>query len=191
MCIGVGDESIQFIDQDFSVRIEAAYEKFGQPVLVQEFVTGEEVGVPIIRVGSTHALPPVAFRRANGEPFGARPRTFEDENVTQDTSHIPFEGAAPVVALLQQAAIHAFDALEMAGVGRIDFRVDADGRPWVIDTNESPPPLAETSYATAMSGLGFSLEEMLAVWIGACLLEYGLLQESDQKDSSQQGTSRE
>ena len=63
----------------------------------------------------------------------------------------------------------------MSGVGRMDFRVDPDGRAWLFDTNESPPPLAGTSYAVAMQALGLDVSDMLAVWIGVCLRRAGIL----------------
>jgi D-alanine-D-alanine ligase len=175
MSIGVGADSVRMVDSEFPSFVEAKERELGQPVVVQEFVTGEEVGVPMVRIERTYSLPPVSFRRGDGQPFGALPRTFDDENVTNDTSYAEYETSAPEAAALVDAAVSAFDSLEMAGVGRIDFRVDPDGRPWVIDTNESPPPLADSSYASAMRTLGFSLPEMLAVWIGVCLYEAGVI----------------
>ena len=63
----------------------------------------------------------------------------------------------------------------MRGIGRIDLRLDADGRAWVFDTNIAPPPLGGTSFATSVEMLGFNTQEMLAIWLGACLLDYGLV----------------
>jgi D-alanine-D-alanine ligase len=171
MCIGVSDDSVRIVDGGFAEFVTEREHRFNQPVLVQEFVSGDEVGVPVARIGATHALPPVAFCQADGEPFAGRPRTFEDEILTHNVSLIPYPPSQP----LAEAAVLAFDALGMSGAGRIDFRVDVDGRGWVFDTNESPPPLADTSYATSMQRLGFDLEEMLAVWLGICLLDFGLI----------------
>jgi D-alanine-D-alanine ligase-like ATP-grasp enzyme len=63
----------------------------------------------------------------------------------------------------------------MRGVGRIDVRIDEDGRAFVFDTNESPPPLGGTAYAVAMASLGFSVVEMLAVWLGVCFRDFGII----------------
>jgi D-alanine-D-alanine ligase len=175
MCIGIGDDSVQIVNGDFESFVEDKHRRFGQPVIVQEFITGEEVGVPIAHIGSTYALPPVTFRRASGEPFGPNPRTFEDEHVLDDMSITPFHGPSVLLTVLRDAATTAFEAIEMKGVGRIDLRVDVDGRAWVFDTSECPPPLPGGSYALAMESLGFSYREMLAVWLGICLLEFGLL----------------
>jgi D-alanine-D-alanine ligase-like ATP-grasp enzyme len=88
---------------------------------------------------------------------------------------VPFHATGPVSAELIRAAVSAFDALDMRGAGRIDFRVDADGEAWVFDTNESPPLMRGTSYSRAMEQLGFDFYEMLAVWLGTCLIDYGIV----------------
>ncbi|HEU5252162.1 MAG TPA: hypothetical protein VFU16_02410 [Solirubrobacterales bacterium] len=175
MCIGIGEDSVRFVEEDFDAFVADSHRSFGQSVLVQEFISGEEVGVPVLRIGATHALPALAFRRSGGEPFWDRPRTFEDENLRADLSITPFSGAGVAPGLLEHAATLAFDALEMEGAGRIDFRVDADGRPWIFDTSECPPPLESGSFARSLEQLGFSYQEMLAVWLGVSLLDAGRL----------------
>lgn len=175
MCIGVGEDSVMFTSSDFLVTVHERFSRFGQPVLVQEFISGEEVGVPLLRIDKTEALPPVAFRHHDGQSFGERPRTFQEEVVDASVMLARFEADDELLAHLSNAAILAFDALTMKGAGRIDFRLDADGRAWAIDTNESPPPLPNTSYAVSMAALGFSVSDMLAAWLGACLLDAGLL----------------
>lgn len=175
MSIGVGEDSVQIVGDDFEEFVRQKHRRFDQAVLVQEFVSGEEVAVPIVRLGTSYALPAIAFRRRNGDLFGRLPRTFRDEVLELDLSLIPFEAEGPQYSALQRQAIRAFDALEMSGIGRIDLRVDEDGRAWVFDTNTSPPPIGGTSFAMAMESLGFSVDEMRAVWLGTCLAEYGLL----------------
>jgi D-alanine-D-alanine ligase len=173
MGIGVDDDSVQVVGGNFDAFVMEKVEKFGQPAIVQEFVSGEEVGVPVARVGSTTiALPPIAQRRANGDLYDQLPKTFRDEHIEHDLSHTPFEGPPVQLEALRSAAVLAFDSLEMKGVGRIDFRIDADGRQWAFDTNGEPPPLSKTCWSQAMGLLGFSLREMLAFWVGLGLLEH-------------------
>jgi D-alanine-D-alanine ligase len=174
-CIGIDDESVQVVDADFAAFVLERSRRFAQPALVQEFVSGEEVGVSVLRIGSTYALPPMAFRHADGRLFDRRPKTFRDYVLEHDVAHVPLAAVGPLEVELRRAAVSAFDALEMRGTARIDFRVDADGRAWAFDTNESPPPLPTTSYAKAMEQLGFEFHEMLAVWLGTCLADYGII----------------
>jgi len=174
MGIGVGEDSVQIVGSDFDSFIAEKNRRFGQAAVAQEFISGEEVGVPVAGIGDPYALPPVIQRRASGELFDQRPKTFRDEHLDHDLSYAHFEAPEPQMAALREAAVRTYDALDMKGVGRIDFRVDRDGRAWVFDTNGEPPPLAPTCWSEAMERLGFSLREMRALWVGICLHDYKL-----------------
>jgi D-alanine-D-alanine ligase len=174
MCIGIDAASVQTVDAGFDNLVQARFEAFSQPVIVQEFVSGDEVGVPLVQLGLTHALQVLEVRRGNGERFGDRPQTFKD-HVFSEIVHVPYQATPELLAMIQNAAKRAFDVLGMSGIGRVDFRVDADGRAWAFDTNEAPAPLARTSYGTAMQQLGFPLRRMLAVWLGIGLVKAGLI----------------
>ncbi len=173
--IGVGDDSVQIVDDTFDRFVRDRATHFGQPAVVQQFITGQEVGVPLVRLEKTYALAPVVMRQANGEPYGSRPKTFSDENLSRNLSHTPLELPDAQEEALRAAAVLAFDALEMSGVARIDLRIDSDGRSYVIDTNADPPPVGGTCWAFAMQNLGFSVDEMCAAWLGICLMRHGLI----------------
>jgi D-alanine-D-alanine ligase len=175
MSIGVDETSVRTVDDSFDGFVDRRLQDFAQPLVVQDFVSGGEVGVPLIRVGTTHALPALEVRLAD-ESVGlaARVQTF-GERTRRAYQHVRYEASQTEAAELARTAVLAFDAIGMSGVGRMDFRVDADGRAWLFDTNEAPPPIAGTAFATAMDQLGFPLSRMLAVWLGVGLLDAGLI----------------
>lgn len=175
MSIGIGVDSVMIVATDLDEVVAERRSRFGQALVVQEFITGEEVGIPVLRATSTHALPIVAFRRADGTTFADRPKTFAAESIEHDVSQALYECDADQYRVLQDAAVRAFDTLGMSGAGRIDLRVDADGRGWVFDTSESPPPLVPTSYSRALERLGFAATSMLSLWVGLRLLDLGLI----------------
>ena len=173
--IGVADDSVVSAGPDLSKWLDERVAAFKQSVVVQEFVTGDEIGVPLVQCPNTRALPIVSFLRADGSPYGGSPKTFRMEAIDHDTSYTLYEAPDTMYATYAEDACRAFDALEMSGVGRMDFRVDRDGRAWLFDTNESPPPLAGSSYAMAMASLGLDVPDMLAVWIGISLRQSSIL----------------
>ncbi len=116
MGIGIDDTSLQLVDATFDSYLAERSRNFGQPAIVQEFVSGEEVGVPVARIDRTYALPPIAQRHANGDPYDTAPKTFEDENLRGDLSHARFESDDAQLEALRRAAVLAFDALGMQGV---------------------------------------------------------------------------
>lgn len=175
MCIGVDDDSVVTVSRSIDRIMADRADWLRQPLVAQEFVSGAEVGVPVLRLGEPKALPAIAFLRADGRPFDNYPKTFRDEVIEHDTSVAAYVCSEEQSEALGTAAARAFEALDMAGAGRIDFRIDRDGRAWIFDTNEAPPPLQGTSWALAAELVGLSFTEMLAVWLGAALAARGLL----------------
>lgn len=175
MSIGIDADSTQIVDESFGVFVQSRLRTLRQPMVVQQFVSGYEIAAPILVLDETIALPLVAFT-LRGEPrFGSEARTFDIENLSDDVTFEHFEAVSEsVYGSIQSIAIEAFGALEMEGMGRIDMRIDEDGRPWIFDTNESPPPLPQTSYAKSLQILGFDADEMLAIWLYSGLERAGM-----------------
>jgi D-alanine-D-alanine ligase len=65
-----------------------------------------------------------------------------------------------VAQACQGAAARAFAALGLRDVGRADFMVDADGRPWVVDVNVSPGMTDTSLLPMSAQAAGISFEDL-------------------------------
>ena len=65
-------------------------------------------------------------------------------------------------AALQRLSLRAFDALGCRGWGRVDFMVDGDGRPWLIEVNTVPGMTDHSLVPMAARQAGLSFEDL--VW---------------------------
>src|SRR5206468_1452526 len=83
-----------------------------------------------------------------------------------DESHVDYAGTKPVplrdatdelVGECERVARGAWLAVELRDYGRVDLRVDAQGRAWVIDVNPNPDisPDAGVSRAGAAAGMAY------------------------------------
>ena len=103
-------------------------------VLVETFIPGRETTVGLI---DGVALPAIAIVAANGW-YGY------EEQYNSEATRYPFlaDSADPKDAelerQLQKIAVDAYNALGCRGVTRVDFRVDPDGRIFVLELNTSP-----------------------------------------------------
>jgi D-alanine-D-alanine ligase len=72
--------------------------------------------------------------------------------------------------LAQTAAVAAYRALDLAGVARADFIVDAQGVPWFLEIN-TLPGMTETSLSPMAAGqVGISFGELVErILLGARL----------------------
>ena len=79
--------------------------------------------------------------------FSQTPRSFE----------FP-ETDAPLLARLKELAVHCWKLFDLQGYARVDFRVDKEGCPWILEVNTNPclSPDAGFHAATLRAGLTFS-----------------------------------
>ncbi|SIO03939.1 D-alanine-D-alanine ligase [Singulisphaera sp. GP187] len=148
---------------------------YGQPVLIEEFIAGDEVTVGIVGNGD------------GAEVIGAmriRPKTPDsrfvysievkrdwDERVAYET---PAQLSADVMKHLIRSALGAYVALGCRDLARIDFRI-RDGVPYFIEANPLPGLAPDWSDLIILAGgMGISYADMIRKVLRVALLRVGL-----------------
>jgi D-alanine-D-alanine ligase len=130
-------------------------------VLVQRFVDGREVNVGIL--GET-ALPVAEI------DFGRMPKgmwkivSYQSKWLTgseEDLGSVPRCPAdlpPELTAELKSIALAAWRAVGGTGYGRVDFRVDSAGKPWLLEVNANPDiaPDAGLARMAGVAGLDYA-----------------------------------
>jgi D-alanine-D-alanine ligase len=103
--------------------------------LVERRLAGTEVTCPVLgnRGGPYRTLPLVEIVPKGREFFD-----FEAKYEGQSAEICPARVTEPVAQRVRDAAVTAHRVLGCDGVSRSDFIVDADGRPWFLETNTVP-----------------------------------------------------
>jgi D-alanine-D-alanine ligase len=138
--IGVEQRSVVRSARALSARLRAMQERWDE-IVVQRFIDGREVNVGI--VGDT-VLPIAEI------DFGAMPgnlwrivtyRSKWDVGSDEDLGaapRCPAELPETLAAEIRRVTRVAWRAVGGAGYGRCDFRIDAEGRPWLLEVNANP-----------------------------------------------------
>ena len=138
--IGVEQRSVVRSARALSSRLRAMHERWDE-VLVQRYVDGREVNVGVV---GDQVLPIAEI------DFGAMPgnlwrivsyRSKWETGSEEDLGaapRCPAEIPAPLAAELRRVAREAWRVVGGAGYGRCDFRIDAEGRPWILEVNSNP-----------------------------------------------------
>lgn len=173
--IGVTESSVFHVDDQTEERLQQVADDIGQPVTVQEFVAGTEVCVPVISRRTTFAAPPMEaiVTRAPGDPDAFM--TVQDTMTAGGYAHRIFDGPTDLVEELQTRAVEVYRALELGGLSRLDFRVDQDGRPWLIDVAVEPAIGVRGSAYTSFSALGVDHPTFMRLLVATSLEDAGLL----------------
>lgn len=178
--IGVSEASVSTFCPRFVEHVRALSDAMAQPVIVQEFIEGYEVEVPVFDIGRPFAPMGVGIDfldlredmpRANLHADVAPASTFAgDRFLTYDQVYddrydfYSFARERPSTeAELRKVAVRSFRMLGLRGMVRVDFRVDARGRAAIIDYNNAPHLTEFHSCARAVKELGFDYADMFCL----------------------------
>ncbi len=157
---------------EFSESYEATLQKkvflLRQPYIVQKFVSGSEAEVPVLDVGAgPFALEPVAMT-LDGDPF-LDDRILDYDIVYKDLGGFAAADHLPNATIeeMTKAARDVFRALGMTAIGRVDFRIDRNGRCSITDVSTTPHLVRHGAFAFAFDRAGFSHADVLGAVVGA------------------------
>lgn len=85
--------------------------------------------------------------------------SFEFENTPRSFDFPPSDG--PLLSRLESLALACFEAFGMSGYARVDFRVDRDGGPWILEINANPCLSPDGGFAAAAGRAGLSYDGMI------------------------------
>jgi D-alanine-D-alanine ligase len=66
---------------------------------------------------------------------------------------------AALVGQLVQMAKKCWQVFGLGGYGRVDFRVDTEGRPWILEINTNPCLSPDAGFAVAVQQSGLTFAE--------------------------------
>ncbi|MDB4880155.1 MAG: D-alanine--D-alanine ligase [Gemmatimonadetes bacterium] len=138
--IGVEQRSVVRTTRQLTERVGAMLERWDE-VLVQRYIEGREVNVGILG----DATLPIAEIDFGQMPKGmwrivtyrSKWETGSDEDLGS-APQCPARLPASVATGLRKVAMAAWRMVGGAGYGRVDFRIDERGRPWILEVNANP-----------------------------------------------------
>lgn len=134
------------------------FDKFSQPVLVEQYIAGREVNVGLLGNSPPDALPPVLLQFGEGGP---QIYTYEDKTRRSGREIVPVCPAPlgdELTAKVQDIAKRAFQVLGCYDCARVDFRINEEGDPFILEVNSLPSMGEHGSYVEAAqhAGLDFN-----------------------------------
>ena len=142
---------------------------YGEVALLEQFIDGLEVAVPVIDDGSgPRALPAVAI-----EPDGG----VYDYTARYTAGSTEFSVPAPLSAELTEevarVALLAHAVLGLRDVSRSDLIVDAEGRVWFLEVNVAPGFTETSTVPLAIQAAGLDLGKVFASLVQAATARAG------------------
>ncbi|MCB5954928.1 hypothetical protein [Enterococcus sp. CWB-B31] len=165
--IGLGQKNIFHFSEDKENFIDKLSRQFNQKVIVQQFISGKEVEVPVLSTPEqTVSFNPVGISVNNKESLD---NTILDYNIRGNNkfNFYNFDNKNPILSkkIKTTTELVAQD-LEIFGYGRIDYRIDDNNNFYITDIATNPHITKSMSYYYAFKELGYSYEEVLKSLFG-------------------------
>ena len=166
--IGIEFSAVVSSIRELMERMDWLHANFDSPVLIEEYIEGREMYVGIIGNDKPEALPVVELdlsKLPDGTPriAAAEVKWGKGTKAYRDTkSAIATDLPDETVQSLQQTATAAYQALELRDYGRVDMRLQADGRVQVIEVNPNPWLSSRAEFAMAARKAGRTYPQLIA-----------------------------
>jgi D-alanine-D-alanine ligase len=153
-------------------RTTELLDRYGQPVLVEEFLPGDEFTVAILGTGDAARCLPVVGLQFDALPAGAVPVYGYEAKWVWDVPERPLDIFTCPAKLepaeltrVEETALSAYRSLGCRDWGRVDLRCDAAGVPNVVEVNPLPgilpDPSANSCFPKAARAEGMAYDTLI------------------------------
>ena len=156
--IGVEQRSVVRTARALKARVEAMFQSFDE-LLVQRYVEGRELNVGI--VGDT--VLPISEIDFSMMPKGMWPivtyRSKWEQGSDEDlgsVSRCPADLPTRTANEVRRVALEAWRLVGGNGYGRVDMRIDEQGRPWILEVNCNPDIAPDAGLARMARAAGIA-----------------------------------
>ncbi len=162
--LGISRKSYVRNEDELRAQVEYVNKRYGQPALVEEYITGRELNIAILGNDDPKVLPisEIIFDFQD-EPkiFDYSAKWIKDSDGYQKTTPIcPANLNPSVKAKLKEVALKAYKALRCRDYATVDIRLK-EGSPIVLEVNPNPDISPDAFFAMALKASGISYQEFV------------------------------
>jgi D-alanine-D-alanine ligase len=175
--MGVTPRSIVHDEHALRQQVEYILDTYRQGALVERFIEGREFTVGVLGNEIPFVFPPMEIDLSECPPeeAGLYTARVKSELATAPRYLVPAPLPAALSETLQRLALGACQAIGVLDVARVDFRVDREGRPWILEINALPGLNPELSDLCIYAGLlGIPYEWLINRILDLACARYGL-----------------
>jgi D-alanine-D-alanine ligase len=182
---GIFDASLVATRADLEAQVAKILTEYHEPALVEEFLPGREFTVAMLGNGDRFKVLPIVEIKFDSLPQGVNPIYSYEAKWIWDRSDAPldiFECPARISPELRQeiesVCLRAAAVLRCRDWCRIDVRLDADGKPHIIELNPLPgvlpKPEDNSCFPKAARAAGLTYQQLLQSVVAIAARRSGL-----------------
>lgn len=171
---GLSETSRVENNKELHKQVEYIIATYKQPALIEEFIRGEEFTVAIVGNDPPEVMPIVQIK-IDGE-LNLKDKFYTFGHIKSDTLEYvcPAHISENLKKKITELALKTYNAIECRDFGRVDFRVDAKGNPYVLEINPLPSLSTEDVFMVVAKEIGISYQEMIGKILKCALKRHNL-----------------
>jgi len=172
---GMTDKSVVYNKKELEKQSEYMIDSYkNSPLIIEELISGTEFTVPLIGNDPVEVLPSVQVAIRDNVDLGDAIYTYEFVNLPGIQYLCPSKINKKLEDKLRTLALRTYKAVDCRDFGRVDFRVDKDNNPYVLEINPLPSLSDEDAFNLAPQAAGYDYNTALKKIIDAGLKRYRL-----------------
>jgi len=148
------------------------HRRYQEPILIEEFLSGREFSVSLLEVEGELRVLPISEISLQGLGKDGSPLVSYEAKWLEDSPEYkltPSICPAPVREelgkTLRTLAIETWNILEGKDYGRVDIRLDGEGKPFVLEFNPNPDISLHAGFSKSLKAAGIPYEQFLEILI--------------------------
>ena len=144
--------------------------ELGTPHFAEDYIDGREFNLSVVATDSGPCVLPSAEIEFTDFPADKPKIVGHDAKWNEHTAEYMntprrftfTHGDQPLLDELQSLARRCWDVFGLRGYARVDFRVDADGQPWILEINANPCLSPDAGFAAAVAQAGLTFDTVVS-----------------------------
>jgi len=150
--VGLAQESVCKNQSQLEQRVSFVLETYGAPVLVEEYIAGRELNVALTELPDLQFLPPseICFKKRTGAwPILTFAGKWKLDSADYENTPPKYPADVPprLAKKLGAIAMKAYRLIGCRDYARVDFRVDEEGKPFILEVNPNPEISDDAGFA--------------------------------------------
>jgi D-alanine-D-alanine ligase len=164
--VGISQASVVESEDQLATRVKFVHDSLGTAAIVEQFIDGREMYVGVLGNERLQVFPvwEMSFAKMPDNRWRIATERVKWSEKYQKKHGVMTERAklsAADAERVQHIAKRAYRALDLSGYARIDFRMDDEGRVFVLEANPNPNLAYGEDFAESAEVAGVSYERLL------------------------------
>lgn len=150
--VGLAQDSVCTDQSQVEQRVAYLLDRYGAPVLVEEYIAGRELNVGLTELPELRYLPPseIVFKEREGVwPILTFASKWQSNSPDYRDTPVKFPADVPasLAQELGEIAMKAYRIIGCRDYARVDFRVTPEGQPYILEVNPNPEISEDAEFA--------------------------------------------